>query len=126
MSFMMTSRTSSPSKGHFWPIFLGSCDFRELITATLQIRNKISPFLVHYIYNCDVKKLSGNTWISTNDDCLIFSWNFFIHCLLQNEIMIHNIVLTQGTNTLLMNICLNGVGSITAKDDLLFLGKSIL
>ena len=69
--------------------------------------------------------LSGNTWISPNDDGLMFSWNFFIHCLLQNE-MIHNVVLTQGTNTLLMNICLNGVGSITAKDDLLFLGKSIL
>ena len=44
--------------------------------------------------------LSGNTWISPNDDGLMFSWNFFIHCLLQNE-MIHNVVLTQGTNTLL-------------------------
>ena len=53
-----------------------------------------------YIYNCDVKMLSGNTWISPNDDGLMFSWNFFIHCLLQNE-MIHNVVLTQGTNTLL-------------------------
>ena len=70
--------------------------------------------------------LSGITWISPNDDGLMFSWNFFVHHLLQNEIMIHNIVLTQGTNTLLMNICLNGVGSIIVKEDLLFLGKSVL
>ena len=70
--------------------------------------------------------LSGITWISPNDDGFKFSWNFFIHHLLQNEIMIRNVVLTQGTNTLLMNICLNRVGSVTVKEDLLFLGKSIL
>ena len=70
--------------------------------------------------------LSGITWISLNDDGLKFSWSFFIHHLLQNEIMIHNVVLTQGTNTLLMNICLNGVGSIIVKEDLLFLGKSTI
>ena len=40
--------------------------------------------------------------------------------------MIHNVVLTQGTNTLLMNICLNGVGSIIVKEDSLFLGKSTI
>ena len=40
--------------------------------------------------------------------------------------MIHNVVLTQGTNTLLMNICLNGVGSIIVKEDLLFPGKYVL
>ena len=70
--------------------------------------------------------LSAITWINPNDDGLMFSWNFFICCLLQNQIMIHNVVLTQGTNTLLMNICLNRVGSVTVKEDLLFLGKSIL
>lgn len=44
------------------------------------------------------KMLSGITWISLNDDGLKFSWNFFIHHLLQNETMIPNVVLIQGTN----------------------------